>query len=87
MLSQILCNLRYAYFNTPGKGGKLVFVFPNFVQNIEKCPSYRIKKEQCYSTCYFADIPWLCMQSKWFVLGHVIYVLCFFLIVGDRTLT
>ena len=58
-----MCNLRYAYFNTPEKGAKLVFVFSNFVQNIEKYQSYRRKKEQCYSTCYFADIPRLCMQS------------------------
>ena len=40
----MLCNLRYAYFNTPGKGGKLVFVFSNFVKNIEKYPSYRMIK-------------------------------------------
>ena len=45
------------------------------------CPSFfkgGIKKEQCYSTCYFADIPCLCMQSKWFVLRLVIYVFSFF---------
>ena len=62
----------------PEKGANKFLSFQTLSKILKNVHRIGWKKEQNYSTCYFADIPLLCMQTKWFVLRHVIYVFSFY---------